>query len=369
MLVVDQSVSSGCTNFLPIEQPYRTDSRLQSIEYVLGVQSVWNATGLPSVIIENTYTTYGTTDTSFTIKGLAASTIHSFVVAAINAVGIGANGARSTNATTTSPTIPSQVTPMPTTTNVSTTSMTLNWLQPEGNGLRVSGYRIDAKMKRKEIQNIWLNVDYNPSTAGTNGGMFKIQMDTNDYNVQTACIAWDSSSEDMLNAFQSVSWTLIGTNGRTNAPYSVVNVTRRNNHFSIEHGYVWAVTFSDASGDVPQMNVTDVGCTPTIQSIFTQTGGLLQSQTIVDGFIERTQRMYSNTGTSSTTKWMNNLYHGAMYSFSVSAIHAVGVGSSSAYSIESTDSTTLTSIPCLMQEWNEWSQCETLYNSKKQCGK
>ena len=63
--------------------------------------------------------------------------------------------------------------------NASNTGLTIAWEPTSGNGLAISGYRIDAVSVRNEIQTVWLNVDQYPTLAGTNGGSFRLQMSTN----------------------------------------------------------------------------------------------------------------------------------------------------------------------------------------------
>jgi hypothetical protein len=133
---VDQSVASGCTSFLPaIPNDQQQQKRLQMVQYVVGAHNDWSNTGAPTVLVENT----ASKETTRVITELAASTVHAFVVAGINAVGTGSYGTRSSNATTLPPKVPDQVNPAPIATNASSNGISLSWEAPPGNGLAITG--------------------------------------------------------------------------------------------------------------------------------------------------------------------------------------------------------------------------------------
>ena len=82
------------------------------------------------------------------------------------------------------------------------------------------------RYKRREIQSVWINLDSNPTSAGTAGGTFVLQLDVvtgTTATVKTGCLAWDVTAEDMLTAFTATTWSSSGN-------YPVVNVTRKNHH-------------------------------------------------------------------------------------------------------------------------------------------
>ena len=220
------------------------------------------------------------------------------------------------------------------------------------------------RYKRREIQSVWINLDSNPTSAGTAGGTFVLQLDVvtgTTATVKTGCLAWDVTAEDMLTAFTATTWSSSGN-------YPVVNVTRKNHHFSVGGGYVWKITFDESVGDAPSILIvpgsTD-GCGTDIAEVFTQTGEVLSARTILNGFAEREMILVENTASDLTTIYLNNLAHSSIYKFSVSASHAVGSGASSEYSSPAATSTV---VGCLLQSWSPWSPCEPLLNSKKQCG-
>lgn len=350
--VVDQSSSSGCTPFQPSMETLT--SRLQIVKYVLGSYNDWNVNGVPTVVVENTQST----STTHVVTELGASTVHSFVVAPINSVGVGLYGPRSLNVTTSSPSKPNQVSPAPVATNASTNGMKLSWVAPSGNGLAITGYRIDVSYSRSEIQTIWLNVDTNPTTSGTNGGSFRIQLETLNTELPryTSCLPWDVTASTMLVSFSENTWN------HNNDPYNIINVTRGTNHYSAGNGYIWSITFSNTVGNVPSLNVTK--CQP-IDAGFSQTGGKLSARTSVDGYLEKTETLIKNTFSTDTSLYLSNLLDSSYYRFKISAIHAVGDGPLSLYG---NTLSTLKLINCMMQEWNPWNICETIYENKKQCG-
>jgi hypothetical protein len=179
--------------------------------------------------------------------------------------------------------------------------------------------------------------------------------------VKTGCIAWDITAEDMLAAFGEASWT--GGGGG----YSIVNVTRKDHHFSVGGGYAWKIIFDESVGDAPSIVVVDgsaEGCTGIAES-FTQTGNALSARTILDGFPEREVTIAEDTRNDVASLRMVNLEHSSIYKFSVTASNAVGSGASSEYSAPVATSTV---IGCLVQSWSSWSVCEPLLNMKKQCG-
>ena len=155
----------------------------------------------------------------------------------------------------------------------------------------------------------------------------------------------------MLTALGDSTWS------HSSNPYRVINVTRTNNHFSVGSGYVWTITFATSVGNAPSINVTDSGACTAIQASFTQTGGMLIAKTTVHGYVERTDTLVDNTYNTDTTKWIVGLRDSSMYTFQISAINGVGSGLQSA---KSNALSTLVTVDCIMQQWNEWSTCEIL---------
>ncbi len=227
--------------------------------------------------------------------------------------------------------------------------------------LLLSGYRIDASFSRNEIQKVWMHVDTNPSTAGASGGSFRLQLETANGALAhyTSCIPWDATPEQMLLAFDEATWNHNGN------PYDVVNVTRDVNHYSAGSGYFWTITYATSVGNAPSLNVTDGGACTSISAPFTQVGGTLSARTIIDGYVERSETLVENTLDTLTTKFVDNLIDSSLYAFKVSAIQGVGNGP---LSTGSTLLSSLTTVGCLVQEWNDWSVCDSLVQSQKQCG-